>query len=264
MLPRRDLLARMVVERGFVRVSDASDELGVSAVTVRSDLTALEASGVLQRVHGGAVSRGSSELPLERSLQSSADEKRLIALAAASMVRSGDSVLLDVGSTTAAVARALVAREDLRDVTVITNGLTIALELEPAIPRLLVVVTGGTLRPLQHSLVAPLAAVLLEHVHADLAIIGCNGVHADDGVTNINLPEAEIKRAMVAAASRAIVVADGSKIGGVQLGRIAPLAAFDAVITGASADARALDALRTVGGPSVTVVELPSAGGGAQ
>lgn len=254
MLPRRELLARMVADRGFVRVSDASDELGVSVVTVRSDLNALEASGALQRVHGGAVALGGTELPIERALQSSADEKRQIAYAAAAMVRAGESILLDVGSTTAALARALVARDDLRDVTVITNGLTIALELEPAIPRFRVVVTGGTLRPLQHSLVAPLAGVLLEHVHADRAFIGCNGVHAQEGVTNINLPEAEVKRAMVAAATHAVVVADGSKIGGVQLGRIAPLGAFDAVITGSSADADALTALRASAGPAVTVV----------
>jgi DeoR family transcriptional regulator of aga operon len=254
MIPRRELLAAMVADRGFVRVSDASDELGVSVVTVRSDLSALEASGVLQRVHGGAVSLGGAEVPVERALQSSADEKDAIARAAAAMVHSGESVLLDVGSTTAAVARALVSREDLRDLTVITNGLTIALELEPAIPRFRVVVTGGTLRPLQHSLVAPLAAVLLDHVHADIAFIGCNGVHADEGVTNVNLPEAEIKKAMVDAATRVVAVADGSKIGLVKLGRIAPLSAFDDVITGSSADAAALADLLAVPGASVIVV----------
>lgn len=254
MIPRRELLAAMVADRGFVRVSDASDELGVSVVTVRSDLSALEASGVLQRVHGGAVSLGGAEVPVERALQSSADEKDAIARAAAAMVHSGESVLLDVGSTTAAVARALVGREDLRDLTVITNGLTIALELEPAIPRFRVVVTGGTLRPLQHSLVAPLAAVLLDHVHADIAFIGCNGVHAHEGVTNVNLPEAEIKKAMVDAATRVVAVADGSKIGLVKLGRIAPLSAFDDVITGSSADAAALADLLAVPGASVIVV----------
>ncbi|HEY5223432.1 MAG TPA: DeoR/GlpR family DNA-binding transcription regulator [Microbacteriaceae bacterium] len=251
---RHERLARMVAERGFVRVVDASEELGVSLVTVRSDLGALEASGVLRRVHGGAVAIDSVEPSFERSLASSADEKLLIALAAANLVASGSSVLVDVGSTTAAVARALVAREDLHDVTVITNGLTIALELEVAIPRFRVVVTGGTLRPLQHSLVAPLAAVVLEQVHVDLAFIGCNGVHALEGVTNLNLPEAEVKRAMVAASSRAVVVADGSKIGAVQLGRIGPLSAFDTVITGDTADPDALAALRAAAGPAVVVV----------
>lgn len=255
---RRDRLARMVAERGFLRVVDAGDELGVSLVTVRSDLGVLEASGVLRRVHGGAVAVEGVESSFERSLASSADEKLLIASAAASLVESGSSVLLDVGTTTAAVARALVARDDLRDVTVITNGLAIALELEAAIPHFQVIVTGGTLRPLQHSLVAPLASVVLERVHVDIAFIGCNGVHAAEGVTNVNLPEAEIKRMMVAASSRAVVVADSSKIGAVQLGRIGPLSAFDTVITGEAADARALADIRAVRGPTITAVGRPA------
>ena len=88
----------------------------------------------------------------------------------------GDTVLLDVGTTTTAIARALVARADLRDVTVVTNGLTVALVLERAWPRISVVVTGGTLRPLQHSLVNPLGTVLLDGLNASIAFIGCNGV----------------------------------------------------------------------------------------
>jgi DeoR family transcriptional regulator of aga operon len=85
---------------------------------------------------------------------------------------------------------------------------------------------------------------MFAHVHADLAFIGCNGVDAHAGVTNINLPEAELKREMVQASARAVVLADGSKAGQVHLGRIGELADFEAVYLGASADARALRALR--------------------
>lgn len=130
------------------------------------------------------------------------------------MITSGASVILDVGTTTTtAIARALAARTDLDQVVVVTNGLNIALELEPAIPRFTVLVTGGTLRRLQHSLVEPLATVLLERIHADLAFVGCNGIDVEHGVTNLNLPEQEIKTRMIASASRAIVVADSSKVG---------------------------------------------------
>ena len=101
----------------------------------------------------------------------------------------------------------------------ITNGLSIALALEAAIPRFTVIVTGGTLRPLQHSLVAPLAANTLPELHADLAILGGNGIAKDGAVTNLNLPEAEIKRAMVTAATRRVLVADASKWGQRHLGR---------------------------------------------
>ena len=130
---------------------------------------------------------------------------------------------------------------------IFTNGLSIALELEPEIPRFQVVVTGGTLRPRQHSLVDPLAASMLRDVHVDLAVIGCNGVDPAHGVTNANLPEAAVKSLMLQRAARAVVVADGTKIGEVHLGRVAPVDAFDSLVTDASA-------------PRAIVAELEDAG----
>ncbi len=251
----------LIGERGFVRVGELSETFGVSDVTVRSDLDVLEGTQGIRRVHGGAMPRVTGplhELSFEEALESLAEEKRAIARRAAALVEPGMSVIVDVGSTCMALARELVRREDLYDVTVITNGLTIALELENAVPRLQVIVTGGTLRPLQHSLVAPLATVMFEHVHADLAFIGCNGVDAVGGVTNINLPEAELKRDMVRASARAVVLADGSKAGAVHLGRIGTLSDFESVYLGASADAASLSALRGTGA-TVLAVEADSA-----
>ncbi|TFC11155.1 DeoR/GlpR transcriptional regulator [Cryobacterium algoritolerans] len=251
---RRESIQMLVDERGFVRVSELREAFGVSGVTARSDLDALEAAGSLQRVHGGAVpaptgtgARPDRESSFEEALAASVLPKQQIGVLAASLVSSGQSVILDVGTTTLAVARALLARTELTDVVVITNGLSIALELEPAIPRFTVIVTGGSLRPLQHSLVEPLAATVLGQVHADLAFIGCNGVDAEHGVTNINLPEAGIKTLMLAAATRAIVVADGSKLGQVHLGRIGALTAFDTLVTDADAPADGLEPLRDAG-----------------
>jgi DeoR family transcriptional regulator of aga operon len=251
----------LIGERGFVRVGELSETFGVSDVTVRSDLDVLEGTQGIRRVHGGAMPRVTGplhELSFEEALESLAEEKRAIARRAAALVEPGMSVIVDVGSTCMALARELVRREDLYDVTVITNGLTIALELENAVPRLQVIVTGGTLRPLQHSLVAPLATVMFEHVHADLAFIGCNGVDAVGGVTNINLPEAELKRDMVRASARAVVLADGSKAGAVHLGRIGTLSDFESVYLGASADAASLSALRGTGA-TVLAVQADSA-----
>jgi DeoR family transcriptional regulator of aga operon len=246
---RRDRMLDLIGRHGFVRVGDLSEAFQVSDVTVRSDLDLLDQQQSIRRVHGGAVLRGNwmREPSFEEALEASADEKRSIALAAAASVESGSSVILDVGTTTTAIARALVERTDLDDVTVITNGLTIALELERAIPRFEVIVTGGTLRPLQHSLVEPLASVLLDRMHADVAFVGCTGVHPAGGITNVNLPEADLKRVMVGAATRAIVVADGSKVGRTHLGRIASLDEVDGLITGASAPDDAVDALRAAG-----------------
>jgi len=247
---RRERIARAVTERGFLRVTDAAAELGVSTVTVRSDLAALEAAGSLVRVHGGAmpaVAAGAGESSFESSLETQAAEKRAIGRRAAGLVRSGQSILLDVGTTAMAVAHALVERRDLTDVLIVTNGLTIALALEPGIPRFTVVVTGGTLRPLQHSLVNPFASPFLETLHLDVAFIGCNGVDPDRGVTNVNLPEAEVKRRMVLSAERPILIADSSKLGRARLGSVGQLSDFDALVTSADAPSDIVTRLRKAG-----------------
>lgn len=235
---RRERMADLIGRRGFVRVSELSDVFSVSEVTVRSDLAALDDGNDIRRVHGGAVPRGARarETSFEESLEASVQDKRAIGRVAASLVSSGQSVLLDVGTTTLAVAQALKERSDLEDLVIITNGLHIALELESEIPRFTVIVTGGALRPLQHSLVHPLARAVLDQVHADVAIVGCNGVDVAGGVTNVNLPEAEVKQLMVAAAERVIVVADASKLGRVSLGTIAALDSVDLLVTSDGAD----------------------------
>jgi len=251
---RRELTRALLDERGFVRVADLAAAFGVTSVTARADLDALERAGAVRRVHGGAVPAGETvraarEPSLEEALETSVAPKQRIGEAAAALVTSGQSVLLDVGSTCLQFARALRARRDLEDVTVFTNGLAIALELEAEIPRFTVVVTGGTLRPRQHSLVHPLAGSMLDEVHVDLAFIGCNGVHPDRGATNQNLPEAQVKALMVRASARSILLADGSKLGEVHLGRIAPLEAFDALVTDASAPPALVAELEATGLP---------------
>jgi DeoR family transcriptional regulator of aga operon len=163
------------------------------------------------------------------------------------MIADGDTLILDVGTTTTAIARALVLRTDLRDVTVLTNGLNIALELEPAAPRISVVVTGGTLRPLQHSLVNPLGTVLLERLRASVAFVGCNGVDPEVGITNVNLPEAEVKRAMLLAARRRVIVADGSKVGQVELAKVCDIEEVNLLVTDPSADPELLTEIAAAG-----------------
>jgi DeoR family transcriptional regulator of aga operon len=246
---RRQRMAELIAGRGFVRVSELSEVFGVSGVTVRSDLAALGEGEHIRRVHGGAVpwEAPDRESSFEESLEASSSDKRAIGRLAASLVSSGQSILLDVGTTTLAVAQALKSRTDLDNLVVITNGLNIALELESEIPRFTVIVTGGALRPLQHSLVQPLARTVLDQVHADVAILGCNGVDVAHGVTNVNLPEAEVKQLMVAAAKRVIVVADASKLGRVSLGTIASLEQVDLVVTSEGADPALVADLSTAG-----------------
>lgn len=230
-------------EREFVRVADLSDIFGISEVTVRSDLDLLDDSGTLQRVHGGAVVRAPvrrNERPYEESIGTSPEEKAAIGTAAAGLVSSGETIIIDVGSTTFAVARALAARDDLANVVIFTSAINVALELEHAIPRFTVVVTGGTLRPLQHSLVDPMANQILERVNVSTVFLGCNGVHPEAGITNVNLPEATVKRHMLDAAQRCVVVADGSKIGNISVVKIADIETMDVLVTDSSAPEGAL------------------------
>ncbi|GAA4586615.1 DeoR/GlpR family DNA-binding transcription regulator [Planotetraspora phitsanulokensis] len=256
---RRERIAALVADRTFVRIGDLAEAFGISRVTVRADLDFLEKQGRLKRVRGGALADarpgalpasragGLIESSFEDAMDASATEKTLIGRAAAQLITSGESVILEAGTTTMAVARALVERADLRDVVIFTNGLAIALELERAIPRFTVIVTGGTLRPLQHSLVNPLGVGMLAQINADTLFLGCNGVHPRTGFTNLNLPEAELKQAMIRSAGRRMFVADGSKLGRVELAPICPIDEADLLLTGASADAQAVAECREAG-----------------
>ncbi len=246
---RRERMLAEIKEREFVRVAELSSRFGVSEVTVRGDLDSLAARGKVHRVRGGAIPRliASHEQPFEDSVSSFAAEKVAIGQAAAALLEDGETVLIDVGTTAAATARAIAARSELEDLVVFTNGLKTALELEPAAPRITVVVLGGTLRPLQHSLVDPLATLILDQISVKTVLLGCNGVDPLGGVTNINLPEAEVKKRMLAVAARRIVLADGSKLGRVEVARLCDVADVDTLITGRSADPGVVEALRDRG-----------------
>ena len=246
---RQQLAHEFLQERGFVRVRELSNRFGVSTVTVRNDLQALEERHLAHRVHGGAmpVDRARGERSFEEVATQHAPQKRAIAEAAVALISPGESILLDVGTTTAALASALVARTSLSEVNVITNGLSIALTLEAAHPRLSIVVTGGTLRPKQHSLVDPLAGSMLKTLSVDTVFLGCNGIDADAGVTNINLAEADIKRTMIAASQRCVVLADSTKFGVRALATVCEIDAVDVVVTDAGVGGEDIEWLKDRG-----------------
>ena len=254
----------MLADRGFVPISELAEVLGVSHVTARADVDGLAARGLAHRVRGGALAgpAGRTERSFEESQSTGAPEKAAIGHAAAALVASGQTIVLDVGTTTTAVARALVARVDLEEVTVVTNSLTIALGLEAALDRYTVLVTGGTLRRLQHSLVDPMGDLVLGRLRPDLAFLGCNGIHPTTGVTNVNLPEVAMKARMLAGAKRAVVVADGSKVGATSLARICAVGEVDLLLTGPSAPAGPVEDLRS-SGLEVRVVDVPAGDAGA-
>ncbi|WP_175481302.1 DeoR/GlpR family DNA-binding transcription regulator [Curtobacterium sp. MMLR14_010] len=243
---------------GLVRTASLAAALGTSEVTVRQDLAVLDREARVRRVHGGAVRPGvgSPERPFEETAVEHQAAKAAIGRAAAALVRSGECVVLDVGTTPAAVAEALVAREDLVDVTIVTNSLTTALVLERAVPRFTVVVTGGTLRPLQHSLVAPFNGAVLPMIAADVVFLGGTGVDVEHGLTNVNLPETEAKRMLAATARRTVVVVDGSKFGRAHLGVVRGLDDIDVIVT-AEAPSDLVEHVRAAGVQVVVADDTP-------
>jgi DeoR family fructose operon transcriptional repressor len=244
-IERQEKIKQLLLEDGSVRVRKLCELLQVSEVTVRTDLNQLEEEGFLVRHHGGAVlvRHGESERSFAEQEIRFVAEKRRIGAAAAEMVQPGETIILDVGTTLTQMARLLQHKENL---VVVTNGLNIALELEKY-AKIDVLVTGGMLRRLQHSLVNPYATLILSQIHADKLFLGCNGVNATVGITNVNMQEAEVKRAMIKAAKQVIVLADSSKIGVVAAAAVADISAVDTVITDAKADREEVAALQEAG-----------------
>jgi DeoR family transcriptional regulator of aga operon len=242
---RRDEILSLVRAQDFVGIKALSDRFGVSLVTVRGDLDELADKGDVRRIRGGAVAayRQASEMPFEARRDAHAAEKVRIARAAVDLLKEDDTVLLDVGTTTMAIAREIVARSDLEHLTLVTHGLNIAHALEPAIPRIQVLVTGGALRPVQHSLVDPMGGLMLERLRATIAFIGADGVHPVHGVSTTNPPEAEMKQRLIAAAQRCVVVVDGSKFAQEALVRVCDLQDVDLVITAGEVDPPVLSAI---------------------
>jgi DeoR/GlpR family transcriptional regulator of sugar metabolism len=242
---RRGIILDILNKQGRCRVVDLAMDLAVSEVTVRQDLDILEKQGLLRRTHGGAIL--SPKISYERSFQfeetSFREEKERIGRVAAEMVSDGDTIILDVGTTVTEVARNLQTRKGL---TVFTNALNIAILLEDY-PAITVIVTGGTLRAKQHSLVNPYGRLILEKVHVDLAFIGANGIEAQHGVTNVNIAEAEMKFLFIQAAQRRVVLGDSSKVGNVALAKIAGLDQIDLLITDEQADPDELSRLKDFG-----------------
>lgn len=249
LIPRHQRILELLGRDRVVEVAKLSETFGVSAVTIRSDLDTLERRLLLRRIRGGAmaVQPARFERPLDLPSQSFAAEKKRIGAMAARMVRDGETIILDAGTTTLALALALPP--DLRDLVVFTSSLDIALALHPH-PGATVMVTGGKLKKggrdtRSHSLIPPFGALLLERINADCAYLCCAGIDAERGFTNANFEELEIKRAMLGASRRAVMLGDHGKIGHVAGARIATIREVAALVTDsgvAPADVQALKA----------------------
>ena len=258
---RRQQIVAIVTADRAVTVTDLASRLGVSEATIRRDLRELEAAGLIERTHGGAV------LPDVRRYEPSfqqkeakqAEEKRAIAERAAAYVRDGDTIILDSGTTTLALARQLRRRTGL---TVVTNSTVIAAELAGA-RGIEVVVTGGTLKGRTMALVGPEVSRFLARVNVDRAFLGINGIDLRAGLTTPTLAEAETKRAMIEAAREVFILADHTKLGRVTFARVAGLHEVHRLITDAGASPAFVRALQDAG-LEVELAPLPAGRAGTR
>lgn len=237
-----------IVERlrrdGRVDVAALAGELSTSEVTVRRDLDVLAEAGVLQRVHGGAISllmRG-NELPFAMREVEFSEAKARIGWAAAALLRDGEAVVVDSGTTGLAVARALSGRR----LTVMPLSLPTANALTGS-PSTNVLMPGGSARFGEGSLVGPLTEASLRGLRFDSVVLTCCGCSFDGGVTAHDLQDAAVKRAAVASSRRVVLVAEGAKFARTALAVVCPFDRVDVVVTDASAPDEAIDRLRAAG-----------------
>jgi len=218
-----------------VEVPDIAGKFGVSEMTIRRDLRLLERQGLLVKTHGGVIPLENSSIEL--SFVTKGDlhihEKRRIAQEAVKLVQGAKTIILDSGTTTGEIARALGARSDLC-LTVITNALNIANMLHSC-RHLSLILLGGAFRETSMAFMGPLAEDALAHINADIGFIGVDGVDLDKGSTVPDATDARLKQRIIASSKVSVVVADHTKLGVTCLATICPLSGTSSIITGREA-----------------------------
>jgi DeoR/GlpR family transcriptional regulator of sugar metabolism len=231
---RQSLILQAVRSDGSARVSDLTQQLGVSDMTIRRDLEVLARDGLVEKVHGGAVLPGTPsvhEPGFEAKLVLERPEKASIARTAASLVKPGTAIALSAGTTTFALAQCLL---DVPGLTIVTNSLRVANLFNGTrgldSGGVSVVLTGGVRTP-SDALVGPVADLTIRSLHFDLLFLGAHGIDPEAGLTTPNLAESETNRTFIRLARRVVVLADHTKWGVVSLSSFARLDEVDVLVT---------------------------------
>lgn len=229
---RRDRILDLLRRQRAVRISELADDFGVSPMTVRRDIEALEADGVVERVHGGArlplLHEQAEPEPQQKALLQPG-EKHAIARAAADLVVPGTAIGIGSGTTTLELARVLAEREDLDGLTVVTNAPAVA-DVLGGVEAVTVILIGGV-RTISGALVGPIATSGIRQLNLHTLVIGCHGIDPERGATAPNLLEAEANRAFMAQAATTVVLADATKWGVAGLATFAPFDEIDVLVT---------------------------------
>ena len=236
---RRAEIVRLLRERGQVLVADLSEQLSVSEMTARRDLEFLEHEGLARRFHGGAVTMVSRsfETPYAARAYDNQAAKRVIGQRVADLIMPGETVIVDAGTTTVEVARALRDRANL---LVCPLGLQAAAELADR-PGIRVLVPGGELRLGEQMFIGELTRNSLAGLRFDTYVMAVGGASRDDGFTDFSLDDVAVKQAALHSARRCVVACDSAKLGKVGFARIGPLSVAAMIVT----DAAVTDAART-------------------
>lgn len=238
MLPqsRRDLILRTLRADGPSEVRALAEKLGVSQATIRRDLETLDAEGRVTRVYGGAIAAedvlgDETDDPWAQVAAERVADKDAVARVCADMIKDGETVLLDIGTTAHRLAKQLHGRP----ITVITSNLAVFDELrdDEAVE---LVLLGGMVRRAYHSLVGYLTEDNLRQVHASRLFLGTSGVRGDGAVMDTTVVEVPVKRAMIKAADQVVLMADGGKFPGVGMARVCGPEILNVVVTTSSAD----------------------------
>lgn len=246
---RRERIAGLIEQSGRVSVMDLAERFGVTDVSIRRDLTVLEDAGRLRRVHGGAVTaaRGGRDSGYRVRLREHRDAKSRIGALAATMIRAGDIVVFDSGTTVAQVAAHIpgpLRRPNA--ITIVTNSLPVIDEVGAwDSPHLICL--GGLYLPEYQATVGPQTVADMRDLSADIVFIGCDGLTLETGLTTPHVLVAEVGATMATRAGRVVAVADGSKIGRRGFTPIVPLDAVEVLITDATADPEELGRARELG-----------------
>jgi DeoR/GlpR family transcriptional regulator of sugar metabolism len=242
---RRDQIVALAREAGHVSVAELGKQFGVTQATIRADLDALAAERLLIRTHGGALALDEERLELSFDLRRRlhTTQKSRIGAAAAAMIEDGEAIILDASTTALAVATHV---KDRRELTVLTNGVLIALALFDS-PGVTVVMPGGFLRRDSASMVGDEGHDFIERFNFQRGFFGAKGFTIEEGLTDVNSVEVIIKKDLVARARQVIAIVDGSKWGRVGFASFASTDQIDCVITDESAPADMISSLRKAG-----------------
>jgi DeoR family transcriptional regulator of aga operon len=243
---RRRAICDLLREHGRVTVAELSRRFRTSPVTIRLDLTALEAAGALTRSRGGALlRRENDDLPIGIKQTLRHAEKIRIARAAAALIKDGETIVLDSGTTTAEIARQ-IRNSHLKSINVITNALNIALLLS-GLPTVRVIMLGGVLRQESHSLSGYLAENAIAGLQADRLFLGVDGLDPEIGVMTPHLAEAQLNARMIQISRQVVAVSDSSKLMRRNVSVIARVEQLHMLITDTAARPDVVEELRRRG-----------------